>query len=142
MMDRLDSASESTAKWYYNRQLRSKARSMTIPVGTGGQVSALFERGGAGRPDSLDGLTAYSTDHCEKPGDVGDICLGSMRQYALVLKGSAETAMSPHVYFVSNQNAYRTIVRYGGMPLWDRAMTPRKGATGITQGPWIKLAAR
>jgi HK97 family phage major capsid protein len=142
MMDRLDPASESTAKFYYNRQLRSKLRSMTIPVGTGGQVSVLFERGAAGRPDSLDGLVAYSTDHCEKPGDVGDIVLGSMRQYALVTKGTAETAMSQHVYFVSNQNAYRTIVRYGGMPMWDRAMTPRKGATGITQGPWVKLAAR
>jgi len=142
MMDQLVPSSEGRAKWYYNRHLRAKLRMLKLDIGTGGALMPLFERGSAGGPDSLDGLPAHSTDHCEAPGDLGDILLGDMSHYALVLKGSAETAMSPHVYFVSNQNAYRTIVRYGGMPLWDRAQTPRKGVSGRTESPWLKLEAR
>jgi HK97 family phage major capsid protein len=143
MMDLLWAPSESRAKWYYNRHLRSKLRVMTIPVGTGGEVSKLFERGRGGEaPDYIDGLPAQSTDHCEAPGDVNDICLGDMSQYALVTKGTMRTAMSMHLYFASRQNAFRSDIRYGGAPLWKRAATPRKGISGTTASPWVNLAER
>jgi len=144
MGDNLWEKSEAKAKFYYNRECRTPLRGLKETVGTGGELVKLFERGapGSGSPDRLDGYPAYSTEHCEALGDSGDLVLGDMTQYALATKGTPQMAQSMHLYFTSMQQAFRVDFRYGGKPLWDKSLRPRKGASTKRVSPWVKLDER
>ena len=61
-------------------------------------------------------------------------------QYAVAEKGGIQTDSSIHVNFVYDETVLRFVLRIGGLPLWNSALTPFKGTN--TQSPYVVLATR
>ncbi len=132
--------SEAGANFYYNHECHKQLRTLVLAVGAGGQTVNLFDN--RGRPASLDGYSAYKTEHCEALGDAGDICLGDFRQYLFATKGTLRTAMSIHLRFDYDEVAFKSTFRNDGRPAWEQSLRPRKGASTFRVSPFVKIAAR
>lgn len=143
MEDDLWSESEAGALWLANRETRKVLRLLKYDIGTAGQLLPLFERG-QGQQNMLDGFTLWFTDHMKALGDAGDIGICDPRQYAWATKRGAgiEQASSIHLRFDYDETAFRSTWRADGRPLWDRALTPRNGASGKEESPFVILAER
>jgi len=131
------------ANWYYNGECLPQLRTMVIEVGAGGvpvYLTGNSIQGGA--PASIDGRSAYPTEHCEALGDAGDIVVGDFSQYLLATKGSVNTAMSVHLRFDYDEVAFKSTFRVDGRPAWEQSLRPRKGASAKRVSPFVKLAAR
>lgn len=73
-------------------------------------------------------------------GSKGDIVLADFKQYLMVEKGGTEMATSIHVKFLTDETAFRFIMRNNGQP-WDNApITTAKGNKKMS--PFITLAER
>ena len=79
-------------------------------------------------------------EQCSALGDVGDIILADLSQYLTIEKGGLQSASSIHVQFVTDETAYRFVVRNNGQPIWNSALTPYKGANDLS--PFVTLAER
>jgi HK97 family phage major capsid protein len=143
MEDDLWSESEAGALWLANRETRKQLRLLKVDIGTGGQLVPLFERG-QGQQNMLDGFTLWFTDHMKALGDAGDIGICDPRQYAWATKRGAgiEQASSIHLRFDYDETAFRSTWRADGRPLWDQSYTPRNGASGKAESPFVILAER
>jgi HK97 family phage major capsid protein len=62
-------------------------------------------------------------------GDQGDVLLVDPTQYGVAIRRELEIERSGHVYFTSDESAWRGIVRVDGMGLWGSVYTPRHGDT-------------
>ena len=82
------------------------------------------------------------TEYNETLGTKGDIMLVDLSQYLLARKVNEgiQQASSIHVEFLTDQTAFRFIMRVDGQPAWNAPLTPAKGAA--TQSPFITLATR
>jgi HK97 family phage major capsid protein len=80
------------------------------------------------------------TEHASVIGDLGDILLVDLSQYAIGLRGELRLDTSEHVKFSSATLAHRAILRCDGMPPWDEPLTLRDGATTVS--PFVALEAR
>lgn len=56
-----------------------------------------------------------------------DICLGDFSAYVIALKPLRED-ISEHLYWNSNETAFRSIIRINGCPLWSSGITEQNGA--------------
>lgn len=56
-----------------------------------------------------------------------DICLGDFTAYVIALKPLRED-ISEHLYWNSNETAFRSIIRINGCPLWSSGITEQNGA--------------
>lgn len=88
----------------------------------------------------LFGRPIVPIEHCETLGTKGDIILGDFSEYMLVQKGGLEVAESMHVKFLTDEMAYRFIVRNNGQPMHDYPITPLKGTN--TLSPFVMLETR
>lgn len=127
----------NNAAWFINQDCMPQLPLMTVgnqPVFIpGGSVSnapfgVLF-----GRP-------IVPIEFCKTLGDKGDIILGDFSQYLLVRKGGVEEAESMHVKFLTDEMAYRFIVRNNGQPMHDAPITPLNSTA--TLSPFVMLEAR
>ena len=89
---------------------------------------------------ALLGVPIVPVEFCSTIGDLNDIVLGDFSQYMLVTKGGIEEAESIHVKFLTDETAFRFIVRNNGQPMHDTAITPLNGSN--TLSPFVNLAAR
>jgi HK97 family phage major capsid protein len=105
-----------------------------LPAGgvTGSPFQTIF-----GRP-------VIETEHCEEVGDVGDIVLASMSQYATLTKGNGvESATSMHIWFDQDVMAMKFRLRIDGQPWSNSTITPRDSdSSAKTLGAFVTLAAR
>ncbi len=62
-------------------------------------------------------------------GDVGDILLADFSQYCVGLRPDMSIQKSGHLYFDSDETAYRGIIRADGRGSWKGPMTPKNGST-------------
>lgn len=88
----------------------------------------------------LFGRPIVPVEFCESVGSLGDIILADWSEYLLIEKGAVEEAESIHVKFLTDETAYRFIVRNNGQPMHDQPITPFKGTN--TLSPFVMLAAR
>lgn len=132
------------AVWLINPDVEVQLAQLTYQKEvTGGYVPAYMPPGGiSGRPyGTLQGRPVIVTEHCPALGTVGDIALGNFSQYALALKGNGVTsAVSIHIAFLTNQTAFRFVLRADGRPTWGTYVTPRKGTTYMS--PFVAVAVR
>ena len=78
---------------------------------------------------------------CQPPGSVGDVVYADMKQYAIGFKASGpEQAMSLHLYFNTDEVAYRWTFRVDGRPWRDAPLAAKNGASAYS--PFVTLAAR
>jgi hypothetical protein len=70
---------------------------------------------------------------------VGDIILMSPSAYPMIEKsGGVQSASSIHVYFSSDETAFRFVYRVGGQPSWISTRTEKDGTT---TSPFVVLSA-
>jgi HK97 family phage major capsid protein len=79
------------------------------------------------------------TEKLPAVGDKGDILLADFSQYAIGVRKEITIEKSGHVYFMSDETAWRAITRVDGQGRWNKAYTP---ANGATQSWCVCLAAR
>jgi HK97 family phage major capsid protein len=88
----------------------------------------------------LFGMPVVPVEFCQTVGQKWDILLGDFSQYLLVEKNGIEEAESMHVKFITDEMAFRFIVRNNGQPLHDAPIVPLNGSN--TLSPFVCLDAR
>jgi HK97 family phage major capsid protein len=143
MSSRIFASSFPNAAWYVNQMCMPQLYTMSIAVGTGGQLVFTPPNGLSSAPyGSLLGRPVIPIEQASALGDVGDIILADMNGYILAQKGGVQADVSIHVEFVSDQQVFRFIMRVDGQPVRASALTPYKGGSGATQSHFVALAAR
>ena len=127
------------------RCVEGAAQLQTMQIGTGASGQLVYMP-----PGGLSG-TQYGTIYnipvipfggCSKLGDVGDIVLADLDQYLTITKGGVRKDWSMHVYFLTDEMAFRTMFRANGQPMWKKSRKPENATAGFLQSPFITLAAR
>lgn len=141
MFARLWAPSLPNATWYINQALYPQLFQLVQVIGTGG-VPLFIPPGGIGASPfgNLLGRPVQPIEQASAPGDVGDIFLADYGQYVLIEKGGIQSASSIHVYFDTDQTAFRWTLRTNGRPWRKTALTPFKGADTLSS--FVALQAR
>lgn len=138
MFNRLYSRSRANAVWLINQDVEPQLETMTLAIGTGGDVSPYakeyIERG------TIKGRPVIPVEQCETLGTVGDIVLADLGQYVLIDKGGVKADTSMHVRFLYDEMCLRFTYRVNGAPLWEAPLTPYKGSNTVS--PFVALATR
>ena len=141
MYARLLSSSDPAAIWFINRALLPHIMLMTITGGTASTPVFLPPNGAAGQPYmTLLGKPIIPIEQCQAPGTAGDIILADLNEYLLLTKGGIESQASIHVRFIYDEMTFRWVYRFDGSPIRNKVLTPYKGGSTATQGPFVILA--
>ena len=142
MYQRFPAANLSNAIWIANQDIMAELEDLQFVgtesphplfIPTGGLSSAPFDR--------LKGRPVVYHQAASTLGDLGDLSLVDMSQYATVLKrGGVKVDTSMHLYFDANAMAFRFILRVGGHPWLSAPIQPRTGSN--TMSPFVTLAER
>lgn len=141
MWSRLHVSCRADAIWIYDQSIEPALGQLTVGT-AGAQIAQYIPPGGlsAAPYGTMYGRPMIPVEFCQPLGTEGDLILWSPSQYLMATKGGIQTATSMHLYFDSNQMAFRFIIRVDGKPWWISALTPKSG--GVTQGPTVTLATR
>lgn len=133
--------SRKNSVWLVNQDIEPALFTMSLNVGTGGVPVYQPANGAADAPFStLMGRPVIPVEHASTLGDLHDISLVDLSQYLMIDKGAPEQAASIHVRFIYDETAFRITYRVDGQPIWESALTPKKGSN--TLSPFVTLAAR
>jgi len=125
MFARLHPASISNAVWVCNNTAIPRLLTLTVPVGTGGNVIPAL-REDSGRFFVL-GKEILFTEKLPALGTKGDIVLADLSQYIVGLRREVSLEKSVHVHFGTDEVAYRCILRADGQGSWNAPVTPNAG---------------
>jgi HK97 family phage major capsid protein len=89
----------------------------------------------------IKGRPVVTIEYSSTLGDLNDIVLADLSQYALIDQGGIQQAQSIHVAFTTFETAFRAHYSVDGGSMWKEALTPFKGGANTTS-PFISLAAR
>ena len=144
MFSRLFASSRQNAAWYINQNVEPPLHTMSVAIGTGGQLVYMPPGGLSQSPyGMLLGRPVIPIEQCATLGTVGDIVLADFSKgYILAEKGGIKSDMSIHVKFVYDESVFRFVLRVDGQPVRASALTPYKGGSGDTQSHFIALATR
>lgn len=141
MYSRLHAKSIGKAEWYINQDILPQLFTMSITVGTGGQLIYMPANGLSQAPyGTLFGRPVTPIEQASTLGTVGDIVFADLSQYKLINKGGVKTDSSIHVRFINDETTFRFVVRNNGQPLWRTPITPAQGSN--TQSPFVALQTR
>lgn len=127
MLARLHPSLYNDAVWMASPTLVPWLFEMTVTVGTAGSfIPVLTSRDG--QSEILLRPVIWS-EKCKALGTAGDISLIAWSQYYIGLRKELTIEKSRHVYFESDETAWRAILRADGQPKWKEAYTPRNGDT-------------
>lgn len=141
MLVRLLPRSLPRASYYINTELWPQLFQLSQVIGTGGVP--VYQPPGSvqGSPfGALRGRPVVPIEYASAPGDLGDILLADWSEYILLRKGGVQEASSIHVYFDTDETAFRWVVRVNGRPWRHSSVTPYKGSG--TLSPFVTLQAR
>ena len=131
------------AVWHINQACYPKLFAMTASVGTGGIPVFLPPGGLSASPyGTLMGRPIVPLEQCQAPGTKGDIYFCDWSQMLYADKGGMQAASSIHVKFINDETTFRFVYRCDAQPAWASALTPFKGGSTATTGPFIALATR
>ena len=140
MWSRLYPACHAKAVWVANINTFPQIASMGLAVGTGGIPVFMPANGITGAPfPTLMGRPLIFTEKMATIGDLYDIGLVDFSQYLIGEKGGVNFASSIHVRFVTDEVAFRFVMRYDGQPWWQSTLTPKEGST---LSPYVTLVTR
>lgn len=127
------------AAWFVDQSVEPALAAMSLQIGAGGVPVYLPANGISNKPFStLFGLPIIPVEYLSAVGTKGDIILGDLSQYTLIDKGGVQSASSIHVYFVTDETAFRFVYRVDGQPEWNSPLTPKNG--GPSLAPFVTLA--
>ena len=144
LFSRLFASSRMNSAWFINQNVEPQLHTMSIAVGTGGQLIYMPPGGLSGAPyGTLLGRPVIPIEQCASVGTVGDIILGDYTNgYLLAEKGGIKSDMSIHVRFEYDESVFRFVLRVDGQPVRATAMTPYKGGSDYTQSHFVALQTR
>ena len=88
---------------------------------------------------TLLGRPYFDTEYNPALGALGDLMLVSPSQYQMIEKsGGIQSASSIHVYFTTDESAFRFVYRVDGAPTWNSTLTLKDSNT---VSPFVGLAA-
>jgi HK97 family phage major capsid protein len=122
--------------WLGNQSIFPQMLNLAI-----GQQPVFLPAGGMGGLPyaTLLGRPYYDVEYLPALGAVGDLLLVSASQYQMIEKsGGIQYATSIHVYFTTDESAFRFVYRVDGAPIWNSVLT---GKDGLTVSPFVALAA-
>lgn len=127
---------KTKAVWLVNQEAFPRISRMT----SGNYNVFLTNSSVQGAPSlSMFGLPVVVSEHMSTLGSQADIALVDLSKYFTAIKGGVEAAQSIHLYFASNENAYRWTVRLDGKPSRAAAITPASGQGSRTLSPFVVL---
>lgn len=127
------------AAWYINQDTTPDLYKLSLGIGTAGVAAYMPPGGLSGKPyATLMGAPVIETEWNDTLGTSGDIILADMSQMVSISKGGMEAQNSMHLYFDSDQQAFRVTFRLDAQPWWASALTPYKGTN--TQSPFVILS--
>ncbi|HUV84724.1 MAG TPA: phage major capsid protein [Methanosarcinales archaeon] len=143
MWARLYAPSRPNAVWFINQEIEPQLFAMTMPVGLGGVPVYMPAGGLSGAPyATLFNRPVIAIEQASALGDLGDISVADLSQYIMIDKGGIQTASSIHVAFMTDEQVFRFVYRYDGLPWWNTPLTPYKAAAAGTLSPFVTLAVR
>lgn len=141
MFARMAPRSLGSAAWYINQSVWPQIFGLGQAVGVGGQPMFIPAGRISDAPaGTLLGRPIRPIEQAAALGTVGDIVFADMSRYLLIRKGGVQSAMSIHVQFLTDETAFRWILRVNGRPMPLAAVTPFKGSDTIS--PFVALATR
>jgi HK97 family phage major capsid protein len=141
MFARMPARNRRNAIWLVNQEIEPQLFTMSLSVGTGGAPVFMPAGGASAAPfATLFNRPLVPIEQASALGDVGDIIFADPSFYLLADKGGIQTAMSIHLQFLTDEMAFRWILRADGQPMLASAITPYKGAN--TLSPFVTLEAR
>lgn len=143
MWSRLHASCMPNAIWLMDQSTIPALSTMTIGT-AGAQLAVYLPPGGlAGQQlapyGTLLGRPIIPTEFGKQLGTEGDLILWDPTTYLVATRGGIASAVSMHLYFDSNEMAYRFTVRFDGKPWWLNALTPKSG--GPTQSCIVTLSS-
>ena len=137
MWTRLWDRSRNTAVWFINQELEPYLYTLKV-----GDTPIYMPAGGLSEKpySTLFGRPVIPVEQCSAAGELGDIILADLGEYLLIDKGGISTQTSIHVRFLYDEQVFRFIYRVDGQPVWNKPMTPYKGAASYS--PFVALAKR
>lgn len=126
--------------WLINQDVLPQLYLLTLGIGTAGVTTFMPPGGLSGAPYStLMGAPIMEVEFASTLGTVGDIVLCDLSQVVSITQGM-QSMSSMHVYFTTDEQAFRTTFRLDAAPWQASALTPFQGSN--TQSPIITLATR
>lgn len=141
MYTRMTDEGKRRAVWIVNGDVEAQLMTMQFP-GTGTAVPAYLPPGGLSVAPygTLLGRPVVPVEAASALGDVGDISFVDLSQYMSVVKsGGVRQDVSIHLFFDYDITAFRFVLRVGGQPWWNSAVTR---LNGLSRSPFVALAAR
>jgi HK97 family phage major capsid protein len=148
MASRLHAPLWNSARWWVHPSCIPMLARLTSTALTDAGA-AVTEYGSGFQVVSFDGTTGEwrilgrpvsVTDKCGTLGDVGDIVLAAMGEYALGMGAAMTLERSNAPGWLDATFDLRAIARADGTPLWNAPLTRRNG--GTTASAFVTLAAR
>ena len=137
MWVRMDLRGRKNAIWYVSNDAGPQLDNLFAV----GSTAVLYPYAsiGADGVKRLYGRPIVTTEFNETLGTAGDITLCDMTSYLAWQKGGIEESTSIHVYFLSDETAFRFVYRCDGKSAVNTALTPLKCST--TTSPYVRLLA-
>jgi HK97 family phage major capsid protein len=137
---RMWAPSRKTAVWIVNQQAEKQLPTLSLPVGVGGSSIELYHFAEeAGEYNTLAGIPIIPVEYCPVAGLPGDLMCVDFSRY-IVAAREAQTAVSMHVAFLLDEQAFRFTLRVDGAPLDKVPVTPLNGTE--TQSPFVAIDTR
>jgi HK97 family phage major capsid protein len=137
MYNRMDLRGRATANWYIGNDSTPQLDNLFAV----GSTAVLYPYAsiGADGIKYLYGRPVITTEFNPSLNTTGDIVFADMNQYLLWEKGGIQQESSIHVYFLSDETAFRFVYRVDGKSTVNTPLTPYKGST--TTSPFIVLTS-
>ncbi len=127
-------------KWYINPEMLDYLPFMKIELGDTDQAVFLPSNITGTMYGTLLGKEIVACEQCKAPGTEGSIVLANFSQYAVLAQGGERSDVSTHVYFLTDETAFRFINYFGGKPMRHDVITPKnKLASDFKMADFITL---
>jgi len=138
MWGRLWPGSSQTAVWLISKTVEASLATLNMTVGAAGSLVFFYK---PGTPyNTLMGRPVITIEQCQKIGTPGDIVLADLSRYVVGMR-AADLAVSMHIEFLSDQTAFRFVMRVDGQTIDHTPVVPFDGS-GTTVSPFLCIAER
>lgn len=139
MRSRLLGRSRKGAVWLTNQDAESELITLTITKPSSDIPLFNAANGTTRELDTILGYPVIPIEQAGTLGTVGDLILADLQSYVLIMRDMKQ-ASSIHVYFDTEQSAFRFSLRINGQPMYKTAITPARGTN--TLSAFVTLAGR
>lgn len=131
-------ASENSV-WYANKNALPQLATLRFTDNSPAFLvhSSISEKGFG---KTLFGRPLEFVEFCETIGDEGDVLLADWGAYRVLDPAAIRMEGSMHVYFLTDEYAFRFVKDVNGAPMYDTALEPLKGTETLSE--FVTIAAR